>query len=63
MHCPEREHLESALAEMVDRLDYLNELSRGDPSLDRLTQETERLSLRVEQAKRKLHTHRDEHGC
>jgi hypothetical protein len=51
VQCSERERLESALAEMVSRLDYLTKLSHGDPSLDRLTQEIERLSLRVEQAK------------
>jgi len=61
--CPERERLESALAEMMGRLDYLTKLSFGDPGLDRLTQEIERLSLRVEQAKRNLQTHRNEHGC
>jgi len=54
---------QSALAEMMGRLDYLTKLSFGDPGLDRLTQEIERLSLRVEQAKRNLQTHRNEHGC
>jgi hypothetical protein len=63
VQCSERERLESALAEMVSRLDYLTKLSHGDPSLDRLTQEIERLSLRVEQAGRKLRAHKDEHGC
>jgi hypothetical protein len=61
--CPERERLESALAEMMDRFGYLTKLRFDDPSLGRLAQEIERLSLRVEQAKRKLCTHRDEHGC
>ena len=59
--CSERERLESALAEMVSR--YLTKLSHGDSSLDRLAQEIERLSLRIEQARRKLGVHRYEHGC
>ena len=63
MPCEERERLESALAEMVSRLDYLTKLSRGDPNLDRLAQEIERLSLRVQQGKRKLQAHKDGHGC
>jgi hypothetical protein len=62
MPCEERQRLESALAEMVNHLDYLTKLSR-DPSLDRLAQEIERMSLRFRQAKRKLQAHGDEHGC
>jgi hypothetical protein len=31
--CPEREGLESALMEMVDRLDYLQKLRLDDPNL------------------------------
>ena len=63
MPCEERERLERVLTEMVDRLGYLAKLSFGDPSLDRLTQEIEKLSLRVEQARRQLQTHKDGHGC
>jgi uncharacterized protein YydD (DUF2326 family) len=47
VQCSERERLESALAEMVSRLDYLTKLSHGDPSLDRLTQEIVRVNSRV----------------
>jgi hypothetical protein len=63
MPCEERERLESGLAEMVNRLHYLNKLRRNDPKLRLLKQEIERLSLKIHQAQRKLHTHRCEHGC
>jgi hypothetical protein len=63
MPCEQRERLESALAEMVNRLDYLNKLRRGDPKLCLLKQEIERLSLKIHQAQRKLHEHQYEHGC
>ena len=33
MQCPERERLESALMEMVSRLDYLQKLRLDDPNL------------------------------
>ena len=56
MPCEERERLESALDEMVNRLDYLNKLRRNDPKLRLLKQEIERLSLKIHQAQRKLHT-------
>ena len=63
MLCEERERLESALAEMVNRLDYLNKLRRDDPNLRLLKPEIERLSLKIHQAQRKLHKHWCEHAC
>ena len=63
MPCPERERLESALMEMVDRLDYLRKLRLDDPNLGGLKQEIERLTLKVQQAQRELKAHRDAHGC
>ena len=63
MPCPERERLEFALMEMVDRLDYLRKLRLDDPNLGGLTQEIERLTLKIQQAQRDLQAHRDGHGC
>src|SRR6478735_1133699 len=63
MPCEERERLESGLVEMVNRLDYLIKLRRNDPKPRLLKQKIERLSLKIHQAQRKLHTHRCEHGC
>ena len=61
--CPERERLESALMEMVDRLDYLRKLRLDDPNLGGLKQEIRRLSLKIQQVQRELQAHRDAHGC
>jgi hypothetical protein len=58
--CPEREGLESALMEMVDRLDYLQKL-RLDPNLGGLKQEIERPTLKIQQAQRELKAHREGH--
>ena len=63
MQCPERERLESALMEMVDRLDYLQKLRLDDPNLGGLKQEIRRLSLKIQQVQRELQAHRDAHGC
>ena len=62
MYCPERERLESALAEVLSRRDYLSKLSCDDPDFGQLKQEIEKLSLKVDQAHRALPTHGDEHG-
>ena len=61
--CPERERLEFALMEMVDRLDYLQELYRRNQSLDLLEQEIKRLSLRVQQMQLRLRVHLRVHEC
>ena len=63
MQCPERERLEFALMEMLDRLDYLQELYRRNQSLDLLEQEIKRLGLRVQQMQLRLHVHLRVHGC
>ena len=63
MACPERERLESALGEMLNRRDYLNKLSRDDPRFGQLKQEIERLSIKVDQAQQELQTHKDVHRC
>jgi hypothetical protein len=61
--CPERERLESALAEMVSRLDHLQKLRLDDPDLGGLKQEIRKLSLNIQQAQRELQEHREGHGC
>jgi hypothetical protein len=63
MQCPERERLEFALMEMLDRLDYLQKLRLDDPNLGGLKQEVERLTLKIQQVQRELQAHRDAHGC
>jgi hypothetical protein len=63
VQCPERERLEFALMEMVDRLDYLQELHSRNRSLDLLEQEIERLGLRVQQMQLGLRVHLRVHGC
>jgi hypothetical protein len=63
MPCAERERLESALMEMVDRLDYLQKLRVDDPNLGGLKQEIRRLSLKIQQVRRELQAHREGHGC
>jgi hypothetical protein len=63
VQCADRERLESALIEMVDRLGYLQKLRLSNPSFGRLKQEIERLSLKIQQAMRELQAHRDGHGC
>jgi hypothetical protein len=55
--------LEFALMEMVDRLDYLQELHSRNRSLDLLEQEIERLGLRVQQMQLGLRVHLRVHGC
>jgi hypothetical protein len=54
VQCADRERLESALIEMVDRLGYLQKLRLSNPSFGRLKQEIERLSLKIQQAMREL---------
>ena len=61
--CPERERLEFALMEMVDRLDYLQELYRRNQSLDLLEQEIKRLGLRVQQMQLRFRVHLRVHEC
>ena len=63
MPCPERERLEFALMEMIDRLDYLQGLHSRNRNLDLLEQEIERLSLRVQQMQLRLRVHLRVHGC
>jgi hypothetical protein len=63
MPCPERERLEFALMEMIDRLDYLQGLHSRNRNLDLLEQEIERLSLRVQQMQLLLRVHLRVHGC
>jgi hypothetical protein len=63
MQCPERERLEFALMEMVDRLDYLQGLRLRDQTLDLLDQEIKRLGLRVQQMQLRLRVHLSVHGC
>ncbi len=63
MPCPERERLEFALMEMMDRLDYLQKLRLDDPTLGGLKQEIKRLTLKIQQLQRELKAHREGHGC
>ena len=63
MPCSERERLEFALMEMVDRPDYLQGLRHSDPTLDLLDQEIKRLGLRVQQIQLRLRVHLRVHGC
>ena len=63
MPCPERERLEFALMEMIDRLGYLQGLHSRNRNLDLLEQEIERLSLRVQQMQLRLRVHLRVHGC
>ena len=63
MPCPERERLEFALMEMMDRLDYLQELHSRNRDLDLLAQEIERLHLRVQQMQLRLRVHLRVHEC
>jgi len=63
MQCPERERLEFALMEMMDRLDYLQELHSRNRDLDLLAQEIERLHLRVQQMQLRLRAHLRVHEC
>ena len=63
VQCPERERLEFALMEMMDRLDYLQELHSRNRDLDLLAQEIERLHLRVQQMQLRLRVHLRVHEC
>jgi hypothetical protein len=63
VQCSERERLEFALMEMLDRLDYLQELYRRNQSLDWLEQEIKRLGLKVQQMQLRLRVHLRVHEC
>jgi len=49
--------------EMMDRLDYLQELHSRNRDLDLLAQEIERLHLRVQQMQLRLRVHLRVHEC
>jgi hypothetical protein len=68
VHCPERERLESALNDALNRHEELAnrkvaEIRRGEPDCSRFDGKITKAAERVNQAQQLLQVHRDEHGC
>ena len=68
MHCPERERLESALNDALNRHEELAnrklaEIRRGEPDCSRFDGKIAKAMERVEQAQQLLQAHKDGHGC
>jgi hypothetical protein len=68
VHCPERERLESALNDALNRQEELAnrkvaEIRRGEPDCSRFDGKIAKVMERVEQAQQLLQAHKDEHGC
>jgi hypothetical protein len=68
VHCPERERLESALNDALNRHEELAnrkvaEIRRGEPDCSRFDSKITRAAERVNQAQQLLQAHRDGHRC
>jgi hypothetical protein len=68
VHCPEREHLESALNDALNRHEELAnrkvaEIRRGESGCSRFDGKITRATERVNQAQQLLQAHNEGHGC
>jgi len=66
--CPERECLESALNDALNRHEELAnrklaEIRRGEPDCSRFDGKLTKATERLNQAQQLLQAHKDEHGC
>ena len=68
MRCPERERLESALNDVLNRQEELANrklaaIRSGDPDFSRFETNIAKATERVNQAHQLLRAHKDGHGC